>query len=78
MNSLNQRGNKHIASLNVDLGKMEAGDAGPSIQGESSYVQEVMLPMTPDYRPDHNYARSSGAADRRLRFYGQEGDGYCR
>lgn len=63
MNSLNQRGNKHIASLNVDLGKMEAGDAGPSIQGASSYVHEAMLLLTSDYRSDHNYAGSSGAAD---------------
>jgi hypothetical protein len=34
MNSLNALGNRHLASLNADITKLETGQAGPSLQGE--------------------------------------------
>lgn len=34
MNSLNALGNRQVASLQADLGRMEMGEGGPSVQGE--------------------------------------------
>jgi len=36
MNSLNALGNRQISSLQADLSKMENGESGPSVQGQSS------------------------------------------
>ena len=44
MNSLNALGNRHLASLNADISKLESGQAGPSLQGEPSRVPCRLTP----------------------------------
>lgn len=39
MNSLNALGNRHIASLNADIAKMENGEGGPSVQCRSPSLE---------------------------------------
>lgn len=45
MNSLNALGNRQVASLQADLGRMEAGEGGPSVQGEYTTGRGAMVAM---------------------------------
>ncbi|KAK1924262.1 snare region anchored in the vesicle membrane C-terminus-domain-containing protein [Papiliotrema laurentii] len=49
MNSLNTLGNRQVASLNADLAKMEAGDVGPSIQGQITTTLGALSRLIDDY-----------------------------
>ncbi|RSH87303.1 protein transport protein bos1 [Saitozyma podzolica] len=49
MNSLNALGNRQIASLQADLTKMEAGEGGPSIQGQITTTLGALSRLIDDY-----------------------------
>jgi Golgi SNAP receptor complex protein 2 len=45
MNSLNALGNRQISSLQADLAKMENGESGPSVHGQSQSQARRMPSM---------------------------------
>lgn len=49
MNSLNALGNRQISSLQADLAKMENGESGPSVQGESHSGQGIDLSSSKEF-----------------------------
>lgn len=49
MNSLNALGNRHLASLNADIVKLENGQAGPSLQGSITTAFGALSRLIDDY-----------------------------
>ncbi|BEI92598.1 uncharacterized protein CcaverHIS019_0502260 [Cutaneotrichosporon cavernicola] len=49
MNSLNALGNRQVASLQADLGRMESSEGGPSVQGQITTTLAALSRLIDDY-----------------------------